>query len=151
MDITQARGLLNGIETLLYSSSEIEHFLRSVFNEIPSKVVDERFIEALAKINALGAFDTELNNFINVFVRSQIKKYYDQLYRTRSWHLIHEHVYAYSDVLQFVNETRSLIQLLRKKIEQIHTESCKVAEEFSKHIVVIACGTGVLIVESNLS
>ena len=143
MNIYQARGLLNEIESLLFSGSQIEHFLRNLFNEIPTKVVDERFVEALAKFNALGALDAELNDFISIFIRSQIKQFYDQLYKTRRWHLIHGHVYTYANVLHFINESQILIRLLRKKIEQYHAESCKVSEEFSE--CVVNCGTGVLI------
>lgn len=123
MNINQARRLLYEIEALLYSGSDIEHFLRNVFNEMPTKSVDESFCEALAKLHALGALDTNLNNFINIFIRSQIQRFYEQLYRTRRWHLIHGHVYTYSDVLRFVNESQTLILLLRKKLNQIHAES----------------------------
>lgn len=125
MNINQARGLLYEIEALLYSGSEIEYVLRYVFDEIPTKVVDERFVEALTKFNALGAFDPTLNDFISIFIRAQIRRHYDQLYKTRRWHLIHGHVYIYSNVLRFVNESQTLILLLRKKINQIHAESCK--------------------------
>lgn len=149
MNIDQARGLLNEIEVLLYSSSDIQRFFRNVFNEIPTRVVDERFVEALAKFNALGALDADLNNFIDKFIRSQIQRFYNQLYRTRRWHLIHVHVYTYSDVLDFVRESQKLIQLLREKIERIHAESCRVSEEFSKQIPkkFILSGSGVLIRE----
>ncbi len=143
MNIEQARGLLNEIEALLYSGSDWDIFWRNVLNEIRAGDVDGLFYEALAKLHALGALDADLNNFINIFIRSQIQRFYEQLYRTRRWHLINGHVYTYSDVLRFVKESQPLIQLLRNKIEQIHAESCKVSEEFSKHIV--ACGTGVLI------
>ena len=143
MNIEQARGLLNEIEALLYSGSDWDIFWRNVFNEIRAGDVDGLFYEALTKLHALGALDADLNNFINIFIRSQIQRFYDRLYKTRRWHLINGHVYTYSDVLCFVKESKPLIQLLRNKIEQIHAESCKVSEEFSKHIV--ACGTGVLI------
>ena len=143
MNIDQARGLLNEIETLLHSDSNWDMFWRSALNEIRAGDVDGLFHEALAKFHALGALDADLNNFISIFIRSQIQRFYDQLYKTRRWHLINGHVYTYSDVLHFVKESQTLIQLLRKKIEQIHAESCKVSEEFSKHI--LACGTGVLI------
>jgi hypothetical protein len=143
MNIDQARSLLNEIEALLHSGSSWDMFWRSVLNEIRAGDVDGLFHEALAKLHALGALDTELNNFISIFTRSQIQRFYEKLYKTRRWHLINGHVYKYSDVLLFVNESQTLIQLLCKKIEQIHAESCKVSEEFSEHVV--ACGTGVLI------
>ncbi|NJO76651.1 MAG: hypothetical protein HC833_24695 [Leptolyngbyaceae cyanobacterium RM1_406_9] len=143
MNIDQARGLLNEIEALLYSGSDWEMFWRNVLNEIRAGDVDGLFHEALAKLHALGALDNDLNNFISIFIRSQIQRFYEQLYKTRRWHLINGHVYTYSDVLRFVRESQTLIQLLRKKIEQIHAESCKASEEFSEHTV--ACGTGVLI------
>ena len=133
MNIKQARGLLNEIEALLYSGSDWDIFWRNVLNEIRAGDVDGLFYEALAKLHALGALDAELNNFINIFIRSQIQRFYDRLYKTRRWHLINGHVYTYSDVLSFVKESQPLIQLLRNKIEQIHAESCKVSEEFSKH------------------
>jgi len=143
MNIDQARGLLNEIEALLYSGSGWDMFWRNVLNEIRAGDVDGLFHEALAKLHALGALDKDLNNFISIFIRSQLQRFYEQLYKTRRWHLINGHVYTYSDVLRFVKESQTLIQLLRKKIEQIHAESCKVSEEFSEHTV--ACGTGVLI------
>lgn len=143
MNIDQARGLLNQIESLLFSGSQIEHFLRHLFNEIPTKVVDERFVEALAKLHALGALDAELSDFISIFIRSQIDRFYNQLCKTRRWHLIHGHVYTYANVLHFVNESQMLMRLLRKKIEKCHAESCKVSEEFSE--CVVNCGTGVLV------
>lgn len=143
MNIDQARCLLNEIETLLHSDSSWDMFWRSALNEIRAGDVDGLFHEALAKLHALGALDADLNNFISIFIRSQIQRFYDQLYKNRRWHLINGHVYTYSDVLCFVKESQTLIQLLRQKIEQIHAESCKVSEEFSEHTV--ACGTGVLI------
>jgi hypothetical protein len=143
MNIDQARSLLNEIEALLHSGSSWDIFWRSVLNEIRAGDVDGLFHEALAKLHALGALDTELNNFISIFTRSQIQRFYEKLYKTRRWHLINGHVYKYSDVLLFVNESQTLIQLLCKKIEQIHAESCKASKEFSEHVV--ACGTGVLI------
>lgn len=143
MNIDQARGLLNEIESLLYSGSGWDMFWRNVLNEIRAGDVDGLFHEALAKLHALGALDNDLNNFISIFIRSQIQRFYEQLYKTRRWHLINGHVYTYSDVLRFVKESQTLIQLLRKKIEQIHAESCKVSEEFSE--CTVACGTGVLI------
>lgn len=143
MNIDQARGLLNEIEALLYSGSGWDMFWRNVLNEIRAGDVDGLFHEAIAKLHALGALDNDLNNFISIFIRSQIQRFYEQLYKTRRWHLINGHVYDYSEVLRFVKESQTLIQLLRKKVEQIHTESCKVSEAFSEHTV--ACGTGVLI------
>lgn len=143
MNIDQARGLLNEIEALLYSGSGWDMLWRNVLNEIRAGDVDGLFHEALAKLHALGALDNDLNSFISIFIRSQIQRFYEQLYKTRRWHLINGHVYTYSDVLRFVKESQTLIQLLRKKIEQIHAESCKVSEEFSEYIV--ACGTGMLI------
>jgi hypothetical protein len=131
------------IEALLYSGSGWDMFWRNVLNEIRAGDVDGLFHEALAKLHALGALDNDLSNFINIFIRSQIQRFYEQLYKTRRWHLINGHVYTYSAVLRFVKESQTLIQLLRKKIEQIHAESCKVSEEFSKHSAV--CGTGMLI------
>ncbi|MBD2150240.1 hypothetical protein H6F44_08935 [Pseudanabaena sp. FACHB-1277] len=61
------------------------------------------------------------------------------------WHLINGHVYTYSDVLVFVEQSRKTIQLVRDKVEGIHSESCKVSEEFFEHTV--ACGTGILILD----
>jgi hypothetical protein len=143
MHIDQARGLLNEIEALLCSGSVWDAFWRNVLNEIRAGDVDGLFHEALAKIHALGALDPDLNEFINLFIRSQIQRFYEKLYKTRRWHLINGHVYTYSDVLCFVESSQALIQKLRKKIEQIHNESCKVSAEFSGYIV--ACGTGLLI------
>ncbi|OKH31546.1 hypothetical protein NIES2119_28485 [[Phormidium ambiguum] IAM M-71] len=145
MNIEQARCLLNEIEALLYSGSNWDIFWRNVLNEIRAGDVDGLFYEALAKLHALGALDAELNNFINIFIRSQIQRFYDRLYKTRRWHLINGHVYTYSDVVNFVKESQPLIQLLRKKIEQIHAESCKLSEEFYQHKHIIVCGTGMLI------
>jgi hypothetical protein len=142
MNIDQARGLLNEIEALLYSGSDWDMFWRNALNEIRAGDVDGLFHEAMAKFHALGALDSDLNKFISIFIRSQVQKFYDQLYKTRRWHLINGHVYTYSDVLRFVGESKETIKLLRNKIEQIHTESCKVSEEFFEHTV--ACGTGVL-------
>ncbi len=132
MNIDQACVLLDEIEALLYSGSNSDAFWRNVLNEIRAGDVDGLFHEALAKLHALGALDNDLNNFISIFIRSQIQRFYEQLYKTRRWHLINGHVYTYSDVLCFVKESQTLIQLLRKKIEQIHAESCKVSEEFSE-------------------
>lgn len=143
MNIDQARGLLNEIESLLCSGSGWDMFWRSALNEIRAGDVDGLFHEALAKLHALGALDDGLDKFISIFIRSQIQRFYEHLYKTRRWHLINGHVYTYSDVLHFVKESQTLVQLLRKKIEQIHAESCKVSEEFSEHMV--ACGTGILI------
>ncbi|HEY9815886.1 MAG TPA: hypothetical protein V6D20_08855 [Candidatus Obscuribacterales bacterium] len=136
MNIDQARGLLDEIEALLYSGSEWDMFWRNVFNEIRAGDVDGLFHEALAKLHALGALDNNVDSFISIFIRSQIQRFYEQLYKTRRWHLINGHVYTYSDVLRFIAKSQYLIQLLRKKIEQIHAESCKVSDEFSEHIVV---------------
>ncbi len=108
--------------------------------------VDGAFHESLAKFHALGALDADLNKFISVFIRSQIQRFYDKLYKTRRWHLIHGHVYTYSDVLAFIEESQKLIDAVRNKVEQIHDDACKVSEEFAKHQEnheVISCGTGV--------
>ncbi len=146
MNINQARGLLNQIEALLYSGTDWDIFWRNISNEIRAGDVDGLFHEALVKLHALGALDINLNDFISVFIRSQIQRFYKELYRTRRWHLIHKHVYTYSDVLSFVEDSQTLINLLRKKIEKIHAESCNVSEKFYKHTT---CGTGVLICKQN--
>ena len=143
MNIDQARGLLNEIEALLNSGSDWDMFWRNALNEIRAGDVDGLFHEAMAKFHALGALDSGLNDFINIFIRSQVQKFYNQLYKTRRWHLINGHVYTYSDVLIFVEQSRTTIQLIRDKVERIHTESSKVSEEFFEHTV--ACGTGVLL------
>ncbi|UBF25178.1 hypothetical protein K9N68_26685 [Kovacikia minuta CCNUW1] len=146
MNIDQARGLLNEIEALLCSGSGWDIFWRNVLNEIRAGDVDGLFHEALAKLHALGALDADLNNFISIFIRLQIQRFYDQLYKTRRWHLINGHVYTYSDVLCFVEESQTLVQLLREKIEQIHAEACQASEDFSRQVVV--CGTGVMVCKS---
>ena len=146
MNIDQARGLLNEIQSLLYTGSAWDIFWRNVSNEIRVADVDGAFHESLAKFHALGALDADLNKFISVFIRSQIQRFYDKLYKTRRWHLIHGHVYIYSDVLAFIEESQKLIDAVRNKVEQIHDDACKVSEEFAKHQenhVVISCGTGV--------
>lgn len=149
MNIDQARGLLNEIEALLYSGSDWDMFWRNALNEIRAGDVDGLFHEAMAKFHALGALDADLNEFISIFTRSQIQKFYNQLYKTRRWHLINGHVYTYSDVLSFIEQSKKTIQLVRDKVERIHTESCKVSEEFFEHTV--ACGTGVLLREESES
>lgn len=133
MNIDQARGLLNEIEALLYSGSGWDMFWRNVLNEIRAGDVDGLFHEALAKINALGALDDDLNKFISALIRSQIHQFYEKLYKTRRWHLINGHVYKYTDVLRFIKDSQTLIRLLRNKVEQIHTEACKVTEEWFEH------------------
>lgn len=143
MNIDQARGLLNEIDALLYSGSGWDMFWRNALNEIRAGDVDGLFHEAMAKFHALGALDADLNEFINIFIRSQVQKFYNQLYKTRRWHLINGHVYTYSDVLIFVEQSKKTIHLVRDKVERIHTDSCKVSEEFFEHTVV--CGTGVLL------
>lgn len=120
MTIAQARCLINEIESLLYSGSKLDMIFRTVFNEIRVADVDGTFIEALDKLHTLGAFDAELNNFIHVFIRSQIQRFYDELYKNRRFHLIHGHIYVYSDVLKFVEKSQELIQRLRNKVEQIY-------------------------------
>lgn len=147
MNINQARGLLNQIEALLYSGTYWDMFWRNISNEIRAGDVDGLFHEALAKLHALGALDTNLNDFISIFIRSQIQRFYNKLYRTRRWHLIHKHVYTYADVLSFVEDSQALIHSLREKIEKIHAESCNVSEEVYEHTK--ACGTGVLICKQN--
>ncbi len=149
MNIDQARGLLNEIEALLNSGSDWDMFWRNALNEIRAGDVDGLFHEAMAKFHALGALDADLNEFINIFIRSQVQKFYNQLYKTRRWHLINGHVYTYSDVIIFVEQSRKTIQLIRDKVERIHTESCKVSEEFVEHTV--ACGTGVLLQDKSES
>jgi hypothetical protein len=146
MNIDQAHGLLNEIQTLLYSGSDWDIFWRNVSNEIRVADVDGAFHEALTKFHALGALDADLNTFISVFIRSQIQRFYDKLYKTRRWHLMHGHVYTYSDVLAFIEESQKLIDAIRNKVEQIHDEARKVSEEFTKHQEdheSVACGTGV--------
>lgn len=147
MDITQARGLVNEVEALLNSGSALDHFFRHLLNEIRASDVEGPVHEAYAKLNALGALDAELNDFISSFIRFQIKRFFDELYTTRRWHLINGGVYTYSDVLKFIEKTKPLIERLRIKIEEIHAESCKVSEEFSKRQsrALIPCGTGVLV------
>lgn len=156
MDIQKARQLINEIEALLYSGSDIEKFFRSVLNEIRAGDVDGLFHEALVKLDALGTLDDGLNTFLNDFIRTQIKRFYEVLYKTRRWHLINGHVYTYSDVLKFVNESSKLINLLRQKVERIHQQSCEAAQEFSQKANSqqseieaansISCGTGILFI-----
>ncbi|MBD2637291.1 hypothetical protein H6G52_18115 [Limnothrix sp. FACHB-881] len=145
MNIDQARGLLSEIEELLRSGSLWDIAWRNILNEIRAGDVDGPFSEALAKIHALGALDHGLNEFINTFIRSQIQQFHQKLYKTRRRHLINGYVYKYSDVLVFVEESQKLVKALRKKIDQIHADSCKVSAEF--HARALPCGTGVLIVD----
>lgn len=152
MDIQKARQLINEIEALLYSGSDVEKFFRSILNEIRAGDVDGLFHEALVKLDALGTLDDGLDKFLNDFIRSQIKRFYEVLYRTRRWHLINGHVYTYSDVLKFVNESSNLIKLLRQKVERIHQDSCEAAQEFNQKADSqqkedsLPCGTGVLMI-----
>ncbi len=152
MDIYQARKLIADIEALLYSGSDIEKFFRGLLNEIRSGDVDGLFHEALVKLDALGALDDGLNEFLNDFIRKEIKRFYQDLYKTRRWHLINGHVYTYSDVLKFVDDSRKLINLLRLKIERIHQQACEAAQEFNQKANSqqkeledgLPCGTGIL-------
>jgi len=122
MNINQAIGLVNDIESLLYSGSGWDFFWRDVFNEIRAGDVDGLFTEALVKLDALGALNHELDQFINDFIRVQLHRFYNDLYRNRRWHLINGHVYTYSDVLKFTEESKELIQLLRKKVGKMGSE-----------------------------
>jgi hypothetical protein len=131
MNIYEARGLLNEIESLLYSGNEWDVFWRNFLNEIRAGDVDGLFHEALAKLHALGALDKDLNDFISVFIRSQIQRFYEDLYKTRRWHLTNGHVYTFSDVIRFVEESYELIKLVRCKVEQIHDGSFKLSKNFS--------------------
>jgi hypothetical protein len=131
MNIYEARGLLNEIESLLCSGTEWDVFWRNFLNEIRAGDVDGLFHEALTKLHALGALDKDLNNFISVFIRSQIQRFYEDLYKTRRWHLTNGHVYTFSDVIRFVEESHELIKLIRCKVEQIHEESFKLSKNFS--------------------
>jgi len=137
MNIDQARGLLSEIEALLCSGSLWDIVWRNLLNEIRAGDVDGPFSEALAKIHALGALDHDLDKFIDDFIRSQIKQFHQKLYRTRRKHIINGYVYRYSDVLIFVEEGQKLVKALRKKIDQIHADACKVSEEFNARGVTV--------------
>jgi hypothetical protein len=147
--------LISEIEALLYSSSDVEKFFRSVLNEIRAGDVDGLFHEALVKLDALGILDAELDEFVNDFTRDQIKRFYQDLYKTRRWHLINGHVYTYSDVLRFVDDSRKLIKLLREKVERIYQQACEATQEFNRtansqqkeveHS--LPCGNGILMIQ----
>ncbi|OCQ89466.1 hypothetical protein AMR42_00330 [Limnothrix sp. PR1529] len=146
MNINQAHGLLNEIEELLYSGSLWDICWRNAVNQIRAERVDGPFTEALAKIHALGALDHDLDKFINVFIRSQIQQFHQNLYKSRRrYRVINTYFYKYSDVLVFVEESKILIAALRKKIDQIHADSCKVSKEFCTRD--LPRGAGILIVD----
>lgn len=147
MNIEQARQLLRDIEVLLYQGSHWDLFWRHISNEIRVADVDGPFHEACVKLDALGALDVELDQFLNDFIRAQIKRFYEQLYATRKWHLLHGHVYRYSDVLAFVKESQALINLLKAKIERIHKAACETANELEDYILKTSRVTGVLFIE----
>jgi hypothetical protein len=140
MNIYEARGLLNEIESLLYSGTGWDLFWRKFLNEIRAGDVDGLFHEALAKLHALGALDKDLNDFISVFIRSQIQRFYEDLYKTRRWHLTNGHVYTFSDVIRFVEKSHDLIRQIRRKVEQINNGSSKLSNEFSEY----KCEQGVM-------
>jgi hypothetical protein len=133
MNIYEARVLLTEIESLLYSGTGWDVFWRNFLNEIRAGDVDGLFHEALAKLHALGALDKDLNDFISVFIRSQIQRFYQDLYKTRRWHLTNGHVYTFSDVIKFVEKSHELIRQIRRKVEQINDESSKLSNEFSEY------------------
>ena len=118
MNTNQAHQLINEIETSLYDGTPWHYFWRATFNEMKASKIDRLFHEALAKLHALGALDADFNQFINIFIRSQIQRFYNQLYQNRKWHLLHGYVYAYDDVLKFVRQSQELVDLLRKKVSQ---------------------------------
>jgi len=154
MHIEQARQLLRDIEALLYQGSYLDLFFRQISNEIRVADVDGPFHEACVKLDALGALDTELDQFLNDFIREQMKRFYEQLYTTRKWHLLHGHVYRYSDVLAFVQESQALINLLKAKIERIHEAACETSNELEEYILnqfKTPRVTGVLVVEGEKS
>jgi len=129
MNIEQARQLIRDTEVLLYQGSHWDLFWRHISNEIRVADVDGPFHEACVKLDALGALDPGLNEFLDDFIRQQIKRFYEQLYKTRKWHLLHGHVYRYSDVLTFVKDSQSLINLLKAKVDRIHEAACAMADE----------------------
>ncbi|MBW4421074.1 MAG: hypothetical protein KME13_17865 [Myxacorys californica WJT36-NPBG1] len=154
MDIDQARQLLRDIEVLLYQGSHWDLFWRHLSNEIRVADVDGPFHEACAKLDALGALDADLDQFLNDFIRDQIKRFYEQLYTARNWHLIHGYVYRYSDVLAFVKESQVLLDLLKAKIERIHEAAYETSNELEDYILnqsKTSRVTGVLLIEGELS
>lgn len=68
-------------------------FWRSALNEIRAGYVYGLFHE-VAKLHATGtgALDADLNNFISTFIRLQLQRFYEQLYKNRRWHLINGQV-----------------------------------------------------------
>jgi hypothetical protein len=69
MHIDRARSLISEIESLLYSGSDWDAFWRYISNEFRAGDVDSPFLEALAKLHALAAFDDDLNNFISIITK----------------------------------------------------------------------------------
>jgi len=134
MHIEQARQLIRDTEVLLYQGSHLDLFFRHISNEIRVADVDGPFHEACVKLDALGALDRDLDEFLNDFIRDQIKRFYEQLYTTRKWHLLHGHVYRYSDVLAFVKESQALLDLLKAKVERIHEAACEITNELKDYL-----------------
>ncbi len=134
MHIEQARQLIRDTEVLLYQGSHLDLFFRHISNEIRVADVDGPFHEACVKLDALGALDPGLNQFLSEFIREQIKRFYERLYTTRKGHLLHGHVYRYSDVLTFVKESQVLIDLLKAKIERIHEAACEMTNELKDYL-----------------
>lgn len=123
MNTNQAHQLINEIESSLYDGTPWHYFWRATFNEMEASKIDRLFHEALAKLHVLGALDADFNQFINIFIRAQIQRFYNQLYQNRKWHLLHGYVYAYDDVLEFVRQSQELVDLLRKKVNQMRSDA----------------------------
>jgi vacuolar-type H+-ATPase catalytic subunit A/Vma1 len=123
MDINRAFDALKEIEDLLYAGACWDSFWTHVLHEIWADDVDNRFLEAFAKLNALCLLDNELSQFINSVIKGQARSCYNKLFKTRRSNMLNSRVYAYLDVLCFIKQSQSLTQLLYQKIEQIHEQA----------------------------
>jgi hypothetical protein len=121
MDIDQALDVLQEIEDLLYAGSWWDRFRTCAVHEIWAEDVDNRFLEAFAKLSALGVLDRDLSRFINGRIKGKAREYYTQLLKTRQSNPRNSRVYAYLDVMRFIKQTQTLTRLLYKEICHIHT------------------------------
>jgi hypothetical protein len=86
--------------------------------EIWAEHIDECFLEVLSQLFLLGRLDQGLNQFISTFIKRQLRQAYDQLSKTRIGKTQNCRTYQYADVLCFVHQSQSLLQLLRQEIDQ---------------------------------
>lgn len=132
MEYRQAIQLLNEVQDKLEQTSDWQYF----WNNISVSDLQEGCSYIYERLDALGAYDLELNEFLNVFLRAE-KARFDRFLRKEKYFLITVGMTVnYRHYRAYARKLLNKIKAIRNKIEEIRVERNKILHSRTNEVQV---------------